>query len=73
VPDDWELPEAEDEEEPEEEFGPDSADWDLSEEHGYLWYPSREHWPVAPWVLAVVSVIAAVSLIVPTLVIIFWR
>jgi hypothetical protein len=67
VPYGWDEAE---EQEPEEEFGPESPDWDLSEEHGYLWYPKREHWPVAPWLIAVVSIIVVAALLVPSLVII---
>ena len=69
MPGDWELPG--DEAEEEDEFGPDSPDWDLSEEHGYLWYPKREHWPVPPWLMVIVSVIVIVALVLPTVLLLF--
>lgn len=77
MPRDWEIPDAERYEEPREddydeeddEFGPDSPDFDLSEAHGYLWYPKREHWPVPPWLLAVVAIIVVIALVVPSVLI----
>ncbi len=64
MPRDWEIPDGEEEED---EFGPGSADWDLSEAHGYMWEPKRRHWPVPPWALIVVSLIVIVALLLPTL------
>lgn len=70
MPRDWEIPGDDDvEEEEEDEFGPESPDWDLSEEHGYLWYPKRDQWPVPAWLLAAVSIIVVIALVLPTLVI----
>jgi hypothetical protein len=69
MPRDWELPEGEAQEE--HEFGPDSPDWDLSEEHGYLWDPKREHWPVPAWLLAIVSIIVILALVLPTVLVLY--
>ena len=57
-------------EEEDDEFGPDSPDYDLSEEHGYSWEPKRTHWPVPPGVLLVVSVLVVIALVLPTVVIV---
>ena len=54
-------------EEEDEEIQPGDPDYDLSEAHGYTWEPRREHWPVPPWVLLVVSALVAVGLIAPSL------
>lgn len=56
--------------EDEEEFGPGDPDYDLSEEYGYSWEPQRQHWPVPPGLIFVVSIILAIALILPALVII---
>ena len=74
MPRDWEIPDAaeyqaEPDEEDEDDFGPGSPDYDLSEEHGYMWDPKREHWPVPPWLLAVVAVIVIFALVLPSLII----
>lgn len=58
--------------EEEDEFGPGSPDYDLSEAHGYMWEPAREHWPVAPWLLVALSILVVVSLVLPAL-LIFWQ
>lgn len=51
--------------EEEDEFGPDSPDYDLSEEHGYDWDPRRPNWPAPPWLLAIVSLLVIVGLVLP--------
>lgn len=61
--DDWE----EDVDEAEDDLGPGDADYDLSEEHGYRWEPEREHWPVAPWLIALVSILLVIALVAPGL------
>ena len=50
------------------EIAPGDPDYDLSEGHGYLWYPERREWPVPRWVLAVVSVVIVVALVLPTII-----
>lgn len=49
------------------EFGPGSPDYDLSEQHGYMWEPEREHWPVPPWLVAVVAVAVILALVLPSI------
>lgn len=56
----------------EDEFGPDSPDYDLSEAHGYAWEPAREHWPVHPLLLVAVSLLVVLALVLPSL-LIFWQ
>lgn len=66
MPRDWEIPPPGDPvPHDDDEFGPDSPDWDLSEEHGYLWEPKREHWPAPPWLLALVSLLVILALLLP--------
>jgi hypothetical protein len=57
----WDAPE----EEEEDDFGPGSADYDLSEEHGYMWEPAKEHGPISPTVMVVVTVLVIVALVLP--------
>ena len=64
------MPDWEEAEEEEQDLGPGDADWDLSEEHGYMWEPQREHWPVPPWVFVVVSIIVVIALVLPTIAVI---
>jgi hypothetical protein len=71
MPRDWEIPDDEEAVEEEDEFGPESSDWDLSEEHGYLWYPKREQWPVPSWLLVIVSVVVIVALVLPAVLLLF--
>lgn len=54
------------EEEEEDEFGPGSADYDLSEEHGYMWEPERDH-VVPPWLIVTISVIVIIALVLPSI------
>ena len=65
MPNDWDAPPAEDDEE--EEIGPDHPDYDLSEAHGYTWEPRREHWPVPPWLIAAVSLLVVLGLVLPSI------
>ncbi len=66
MPDEWDEPEAVDEEV--EEIGPDDPDYDLSEAHGYTWEPAREHWPVPPWLLMAISLLVVAGLVLPGLI-----
>ena len=50
----------------EDEFGPGSLDYDLSEAHGYGWEPRRSHWP-PQWVIVAISLLLVVALLVPGL------
>lgn len=70
----WEQP---DDDEGEEEFGPGSADYDLSEKHGYDW--ERDSWerededgPIPRWLLTWVTVMVLAALVLPALILI-WR
>ena len=67
----WDPPE-DDEEEEDDELGPGSADYDLSEEHGYRWEPKREHGPISPGLMFFVTVLVIIALVLPGLLII-WR
>jgi hypothetical protein len=62
--DDWDEGGDDDEED---DLGPGDADYDLSEEHGYSWEPRREHWPVPPLVIALVSILVVIALVAPGL------
>jgi hypothetical protein len=64
MPNEWDPPDPEDDE----EIGPDDPDYDLSEAHGYTWEPRREHWPVPPWLLVAVSLLIVVALLLPGLI-----
>ena len=59
-----------------EEFGPGSADYDLSEEHGYDWEKDRwdeaQDGPVPRWALTWVTVAVVAALVLPALILI-WR
>ena len=71
MPGEWDIPhDAEPDDEEPEEFGPGDPDFDLSEAHGYMWEPEREHWPVPPWLLVVISILVVIALILPAVVII---
>jgi uncharacterized membrane protein YhaH (DUF805 family) len=56
-----------------EEFGPGSPDYDLSEERGYGGESERGFWPPPPWVFVAISILIVVALLVPTLAIIGQR
>jgi hypothetical protein len=60
----------EEDEEDEDEFGPGSADYDLSEEHGYLWEPRRDQ-PLPAWVIVGVTCLALAALILPAILLIY--
>ena len=55
------------------EFGPGTPDYDLSEARGYADEPARGFWPPPPWVFVVVSILIVVALLLPTLAIIGQR
>ena len=57
----------------EDEFGPGSPDYDLSEEHGYTGDPERGFWPPPPWVFVAISIVVVVALLMPALAIIARR
>ena len=59
--------------EEEEEFGPGDPDYDLSEQHGYMWEPERESWPVPRGVLLIISVLVIAALVLPALLIFLQR
>jgi hypothetical protein len=56
----------EDYDEYEDEFGPGDADYDLSEEHGYL-EDATPIWRPQPWLIATITVVVVASLILPTI------
>jgi hypothetical protein len=61
----------------EEEFGPGSADYDLSQQHGYdvdrdSWDRDEDAGPVPRWLLTWVTLAVLAALIVPSLILI-WR
>ena len=64
MPNEWDARPPEDDEE---EIGPDHPDYDLSEAHGYTWEPTREHWPVPPWLLVAVSLLVVLGLVLPSI------
>jgi hypothetical protein len=66
VTNDWNAEDAEDD-----EFGPGDPDYDLSEQHGYMWEPKRRDWPVPMPVLLVVSAAVIMALVVPSLLLLF--
>jgi hypothetical protein len=52
----------------EDEFGPGSPDYDLSEARGYGWEPPRpSRWPPPQWVMVAVSLLLVLALLVPGL------
>jgi hypothetical protein len=63
-------PRDEEEEEEEDEFGPGSADYDLSEAHGYTWEPERREWPVPSWAMIAIALLVVVALVAPALIIV---
>jgi hypothetical protein len=49
------------------EFGPDSPDYDLSEARGYGWEPERpSRWP-PQWLIVAISLLVVAALLVPAL------
>ena len=63
----WDAPPDEeyDDDDPNE---PGNRDYDLSEAHGYMWEPARPGSPIPTGWLAVVSVVAIISLVLPTII-----
>ena len=59
------------EDDEERDLGPGDADYDLSEEHGYMWEPKRAHWPIPPSVLAIVSIVVVIALVLPSILIVW--
>lgn len=59
----WDPDDGEDED----EFGPDSPDYDLSEAHGYSWEPRRSSWPPPQWLMVAISLLVVLALLVPGL------
>ena len=52
----------------EDEFGPDSPDYDLSEARGYGWEPEPpSRWPPPQWLIVAISLLLVAALLVPTL------
>jgi hypothetical protein len=51
----------------EEEFGPGDPDYDLSEQHGYMWEPKRRDWPIPLPVMIAVTVLVILALVLPSL------
>ena len=50
----------------EDEFGPDSPDYDLSEARGYGWEPERpSRWPPPQWLIVAISLLLVAALLVP--------
>ncbi len=57
-----------DDDAPEDEFGLDSPDYDLSEARGYGWEPERpSRWPPPQWLIVAISLLVVVALLVPGL------
>ena len=52
-----------------EEIQPGDPDYDLSENHGYMWEPKHREWPPR-WLIVAITIIVIIALIVPTLLII---
>lgn len=51
----------------ERDLGPDDRDYDLSEDHGYLWYEEHRFWPPPNWLIAVISILLVAALVLPSL------
>jgi len=55
-----------------EEFGPGSADYDLSEEHGYTSEPPREGGgPIPQWAMVAVTLLIVAGLVLPAIFLIY--
>ncbi len=59
--------------EDEEEFGPGSADYDLSEEHGYRWEPEGDGGggPIPQWAMVLVTLLVVSGLLLPAVLLIY--
>lgn len=68
-PDEWD--DEVDVDEVEEDFGPGTADYDLSEEHGYAWEAERTD-VIPRWMVVSVSLLLVVALVLPSIYIV-WR
>ena len=69
----WPEGDSDSEEEDVNDLGPGSADYDLSEEHGYRWEQEREGASVIPQgVMLAVTLIVLVALVLPTILLIYW-
>jgi hypothetical protein len=76
VPNEWDLPPADDAEEEieDEEIGPDDPDYDLSTARGYSIDQERlRESPMPHWLLWVVSVLLVAALLVPGLLFLLQR
>jgi hypothetical protein len=72
MPDEWDRPD--DEDDAERELQPGDTDYELSEEYGWDWEPTkRPAWPVPPWAMVAVSILLVLALVVPSLVLIARR
>jgi hypothetical protein len=54
----------------EEDLGPDERDYDLSEEHGYMWEPKRREWPLPSWAMIAVSLLIVAGLVAPAIILV---
>ncbi len=52
--------------EDEDDLGPGSADFDLSEEHGYTWEPARIE-VIPRWLVVSLSLVLVAALIIPSI------
>ncbi len=68
---DEERREFEDDAEEEDDLGPGSADYDLSEEHGYTWEPERESGGIPQWLMVAVTALVVAALVLPTIILIY--
>ena len=65
----WNEDDLTEEDEDEDEVTPGDADYDLSEAHGYAWYPDEKP-PVPRWAIIAVTALVIVALVVPSILII---
>ena len=55
----------------EDEFGPDSPDYDLSEARGYGFEPERpSRWPPPQWLIVAISLLLVAALVVPAVLVV---
>jgi hypothetical protein len=60
--------------EEEDEISPDDPDYDLSEAHGYLWYPKRDDEHALPrWFIAIVAAGVITALVLPAVLLVLSR
>jgi hypothetical protein len=60
----------EEREDDEDRLLPDERDYDLSEDHGYMWEPKRREWPLPSWAMIVVSLLVVAGLVAPALILV---